>query len=278
MYTATNNTITVAVTFNGNTQTGMTSSDNGVTWVSRVILPSYSATVSGIAYGNGRFVVITGSTTASWSSDGITWNQVTVPLSNTYHIEFGNGIFVCTCFATSSYMTSTDGVTWTVRSMPISANWGSIILMNGYFYVLANYYNAGNTLYRSTDGINWSAPITLPNSREWTWFGGMAYGNGIYVITVHTYNSTVYATSTDGLNWTERVTPAATQQPRLIFAKGFFILISYNMQTTCYTSIDGLTWVPHTFPSIATGPQVIGYTGTNLIMLGSNTATSLYSP
>jgi hypothetical protein len=84
-------------------------------------------TMSCIAYGNGRFVALAnGSDTAQYSTDGITWNSSTLPVSSTWvSIAYGNGLFVAVSNAGApsvGSLYSTDGITWNVSNLKIQAD------------------------------------------------------------------------------------------------------------------------------------------------------------
>jgi hypothetical protein len=68
----------------------------------------------GSAYGNGKYVVTSG-TTAAFSSDGVTWTQATVPSFSGF---YSNVVWDGTQFVTGGQdglvLTSTDGETWAI--------------------------------------------------------------------------------------------------------------------------------------------------------------------
>lgn len=78
-----------------------------------------------IAYGNGLFVGVdtrgTASTTAAYSSDGITWNSATLPSAIWKSVAFANGVFFATSSSGTIGATSTNGSTWTSVTLPTSA-------------------------------------------------------------------------------------------------------------------------------------------------------------
>lgn len=89
------------------------SQDNGATWLSGTI--SGVSYLSGIAYGNGRFVTPDGySDNVAVSTDGIHWTTTAaglVPPDTLREIGFGNGLFLLTTSEGDAY-TSADGISW----------------------------------------------------------------------------------------------------------------------------------------------------------------------
>lgn len=72
-----------------------------------------SSEYCGIAYGNGKFVVVsdTGTSNAYYSTDGNTWNPCTGISGILYSVAYGNNRFVAVGEETAFY--SSDGISWT---------------------------------------------------------------------------------------------------------------------------------------------------------------------
>ena len=88
------------------------SSMDGRTGTKLFTLPGLAQAFEGVAYGNGRFVVV-GNTGSFVSVDGATWTHT--PFEPGFRgLAFGAGKFVGTTF-TGLIMTSEDGVTWTTH-------------------------------------------------------------------------------------------------------------------------------------------------------------------
>jgi hypothetical protein len=105
-------------------------STNGTTWTSTGhSVSDNSARFIGVAYGNGKFVAMTGHGYSSTSTDGINWTQssstklVSSSGGSDYNagrgeLTFGNNLFVFVGYyrhSPSTYYiwTSTDGASWT---------------------------------------------------------------------------------------------------------------------------------------------------------------------
>lgn len=136
--------------------------------------------LSGIAFGNGRFVVLGVTATKpryhrAWvSTDGEHWTEHQIgelsevrgmPLSS---IAFGNGVFVVS--GQGKIATSTDGENWTVgEDLPIGT-W-KITGLDGpdaveyaptkLRFIDGGFYRLTNRLDRSVDGVNWDLNLTI---------------------------------------------------------------------------------------------------------------------
>ena len=146
-------------------------------------LPS-SQTWNSVAYGNGRFVAVSGTGTAAAYSidDGTTWTASTLPSSKTWtSVVYGVGRFVAVSSPSSTAAAySIDlGATWTASTLPSAETWTGVAYGNGRFISIAG-------------GSSTTAMASSTNSAEtWTLFGGLpsaivsngvAYGNGSFVI------------------------------------------------------------------------------------------------
>lgn len=133
-----------------------------------------------IAYGNGKFVILSGlnSGFGCYSTNGVNWTKITFP--NGYYIDttYGNGKFVAIEGGSSNYngvMYSSDGITWTKKSSAlISAHWRSIVYGNNKFVATNDYENYKRYAAFSSDGISWS---TLSSKKDTIAYSGI-YLNG----------------------------------------------------------------------------------------------------
>lgn len=104
------------------------SPDYGVNWIATGALPA-SASWSAITYGNNRFVAISGSTNAAFSTNGTTWTLSTLPSSSTWNeIIYGDDVFLITATGTTNALTSFTGLTgsFTARTLSTSSTWDSL--------------------------------------------------------------------------------------------------------------------------------------------------------
>lgn len=193
---------------------------------------------------------------AAFSSDGISWTKVTLPVSGAwYSITYGNGLFVAVAASSTVAITSPDGVTWTQRTLPASVGWRSVTYGNGTFVAVA----AGtSTAASSTDGITWTSR-TMPVSSGWC---SVTYGSGLFVaVAGDTATNTVSATSPDGITWTSRTLPSSQFWKVVYFANNIFVALCQGTTTTLY-STNGTSWsigsvsIDRTWSSIVYGNGV----------------------
>ena len=216
-------------TTTGNTAT----STDGITWTfNQDVIPPYG--VYGyefyknlVAYGNGRFVALTGYTTrrSVISTDGITWSNGAMSLGSVddlpatdrqgqsllyQSLAFTSGVFVAS--ATRANGTggnliayTTDGVTWGNIQLP----WGHD-LTSGYILgagggAFVGVPNAsGNVGIRSTDGGRTWSNISLPEPFTYT---SVLYGNGQFILLSADTNTNIAISSDGGVTWSEVNTP-----------------------------------------------------------------------
>lgn len=214
-----------------------------------------------IAYGNGVFVIFEKGTkdsdwlssAAAYSTDGINWTQVTLPVTtNWQNLVYGGGKFVAFGGDAGNNdpkccIYSTDGIIWhIVSSLPdpgyfnsVPLAWGSLCYGKGRFVAIAWGYNAAQSVLCSTDGINWNK-YTLPKKANW---GYVCYGNEKFVTASSASNDIAY--STDGINWTLATIPSAASNANwnsLIFGNGVFVAYNFQRVHCILYSTDGINW------------------------------------
>jgi hypothetical protein len=107
---------------------------------------------------------------------------------------FGNGTFVSVGLS-KTILTSPDAMTWTLRAKDadfFSHRYNDVIFSNGQFITVG-----GEIIKTSPDGITW----TTRYEEEDFLPGGIAHGNGLYVV-AGTQNRGEVRTSPDALTWT----------------------------------------------------------------------------
>ena len=225
---------------------------------------------TGIGYnGSVWAAVISGSTTAASSTDGITWTARTSS-SNKGWSGVGNiGSTFCSV-SSGGAQTSTDGVTWTARTMPSSQGYSLLyhysgIAPNGFLAV-----SGGYACY-STNGITWTE-TAWPNSRSRD-YAGVAWNGSTWCFVVDNFSYWCY-TSTNGTTWTERRMPIRSldyDQEGSYFTgpgwNGTYFIVIRGYGTDVVRSTDGVTWdnVLQNGPpewSMLSGPQYNPMIGT----------------
>lgn len=197
--TATNGTRYVAAGYGS----GISSSADLVNWTAVTDTGDQGGAIA--VYGNGRFVVAPGSTSAGTrtSTDGVTWskNPAVATRENTvWGLASGEGSFVMITSGGSS--------------------------------------SAANRIYSSTDGANWtdSTPAGLPSG---TSLNSVAFGGGRFVIA--TLNQRTL-TSIDGLHWTVSPLPSTLLIFEVGYVGGQFVAQSSEYGYRSYSSLDGIGW------------------------------------
>ena len=219
---------------------------------------------SSVCYGNGKFVAI-GSGAVAYSTDGITWTEVTASSLRSGSVCYGNGKFVAVMGVSAKGAYSADGITWTAMTMPRSASWQSVCYGAGKFVAVSD----NNASAYSTDGINWTSKY-LWDSQNWY---SVCYGNGKFVAVAN--NSDKIAYSTDGTSWRRKTLPNSTYWRSVCYGDGKFVAISYNSSSKTPAAVADAT--PSAISQLnAAGlarMQLVSYVGTGTY--GSSNAISL---
>lgn len=147
---------------------GIAYSTDGTTWT-KATAP-FSQTFRTVAYGNGAFVCLGDYYYSGYSSDGIGWEQTTMPneLGGWREVIYGNGKFVA--IGPRNYVAiSSDGRVWELCASPVT-QLDSIAYGNGIFMATSQNGYVGY----SFDGINWTQ---LSSSR----FYDVSFGDGKFI-------------------------------------------------------------------------------------------------
>lgn len=202
-----------------------------------------AATVSGswrIAYGEGRFVAILGSSSgsqAAYSDDGITWTPTSFTFAggNWFNVVYGNGRFIANrSGGVAAY--SDDGVNWTSFNMPTTNSFTATYGDNKFVAIGIDSTVAAYSL----NGTTWTT-TTLPENRQWQ---EVTYGKGVFVAIANTagqssVSSVIY--STDGITW--NASPFTTTGPwrTIAYGNGTFVMLAAPGSQAAY-SYDGINW------------------------------------
>lgn len=226
----------------GSSNTIITSPD-AINWTARVSAFSGSfVDIAAVAFGNGRFVAVSGGANNSWSlstdqiqtsTDGLNWTAVDMTAhrvaasGGTFPpavrcITFGNGQFIAagndgTTFDAAIF-TSTDGITWVKQNTGLPT--GNFAGLTSVKFAGGQYIAVGpnGLVLTSPDGVTWTKRTAVtPNVLR-----DVAYGNGKYVAVGDT--GTMIESSDSGITWT--ALPALTTQllNSIDFANNQFIV------------------------------------------------------
>jgi hypothetical protein len=180
-----------------------------------------------ITEGNNRLIAVGNLGTILLSIDGIAWTNITTLVDEDLRgIAFGHNIFVAVGFA-GTLMTSRDGFSWGALSVVTNDLYG-VAFVNERFIAAGE----AGAVVTSTNGIDWFAPRLATTKR----LEGIAYGAGLYIVTVH---EGTLARSYDATNWTAIADQQTGYVKSITFANGLFAAVSANR---FLTSIDGTNW------------------------------------
>lgn len=201
-----------------------------------------SENYEGVAFGNGRWVVVGDEGTILSSPDGVDWNLENNPAapSRLDDVAFGNGVFVAIGRGPKMVLTSPDGQTWTKRE-PALSGCMEVIFDGTRFTALLS----GGFIAVSTNGADWAQPARVPVKND---VGGLAFGNGTHVEVG--YKKTGFPpevfSSIDFTNWVPRDSKLSENLMNVGFGLGLFIAVGQGGSLA--TSPDGIEWTPRTVP------------------------------
>lgn len=234
----------------------ITTSTNGINW-SEVTVP-VSKFWGSVLYAGGKWVILEGPANATqgvlYSTNGVNWTYNATGFNQVQkwtYLAYGNGKWVALTAGDGAgkgwRAYSTNGINWTVGASLTDLSIIDPVLSNLIFdgtRFLAAY--AAMYTYASTNGVNWGVISPSFNSLNMTSGpGGLAYGNGVYVMTPISTN-TIAVYSTNAVNWQSTPIPSAAPRKSLVFAFGLFIAPSDNLNSYL-CSTNGVNWIETSF-------------------------------
>jgi hypothetical protein len=219
------------------------SDDGGSTWSATPLPPSEGLFI-GIAYGNGKFVMIPerGEDGILYSLDGSAWERGNdnPDFLGAASVVFGDEKFIAFSFGLA--FVSTDGVSWSTQNLPESVLYSQAAFGNGRFVAISSTNNFSFSKVAVSEGNGWTSSV-MPASGDGTWV--ISYGNGKFVA-VATGISNVTAHSTDGITWTQETISvpnfnSSASISDLAFANGKFFLL-FTSKQELLSSVDGINW------------------------------------
>lgn len=228
------------VAIDGSPSYGVSYSEDGINWT-RVDIVNSSIPLSGIAYGNGKFVIVCrGTNTAFYSTDAITWTRTTMPTSSSWSsVAYGNGKFVAVSETAKVLAYSEDGVVWTQTTVSSMGTWVQVVYGNDKFVAISSSSNY-SAIY-SADGINWTIGSSSSSGKSWR---SLTYGNGVFLGLAFEYGYSVY--STDGINWSKKALPSSGTW-EVTYGDGKFIAVPVYPEGKLMYSTDGINWTETEF-------------------------------
>lgn len=236
-----------------------------------------NTSINKMVFLNGKFILITSSTSIFTSSDGASWTNITatmsVTLPNSTTTTVGNGNYFNTIYydGTTYYWcgysnynsggygaiyTSTNLTALTLQSNPLS------ILANKAYALNGKHFLAGNEGFAiSTNGISYSFPCGS--------FNGLAFNGTTYVGvgapsggSGNIFSSTTFNSNT----WTNRSTATLKPLFGVVYDGSKFVAVG---DRTVVSSTDGATW-----STIATPSEIfntMAYGNTKYVICGNTT-------
>jgi hypothetical protein len=167
--------------------------------------------INGLAYGNGIFLAICSGSVQrrvlSGGASGTSWSELSSDAFDC--LFFANGNFHAHVYGggASDWKCSANGTGWTAAGFTCAHPFPSysndvrnsrIAYGNGVYIQVSYVTLSSASVYRSTDGLNWSA-INIASACP----SGIAYGNGFFI--AYEYGSAYcYASADGGLTWSRR--------------------------------------------------------------------------
>lgn len=236
------------------------SADNGVTWTQGA-LPAVGGW-QGVAYGLGLFVAVAQTGNVAYSSDGTNWSLGNAANTSAWSsIAFGNGVFVAVPFSSNTFSISSDGITFnnvTVPSTP-NSNWTSITFNGSIFIAVNDDFSGavGGSCATSPDGVVWTVHTAItsmtPNYNDLAAIGTLAclaYGRSPDTAT----------SANSGISWTRHASVLAGLGQGVTANSSLFICVQGS--TTLQYSSDGVSWTTPTFPAGTYGWEAVTWNGT----------------
>lgn len=221
-----------------------------------------------VCYGNGKFVAITSTSIAAYSTDGINWTQTTLPAyASWYSVCYGGGKFVAVASRKNIAAYSTDGINWVQTTIPI-LNCQSVCYGDDKFVVVAQ---SSDAAAYSTDGINWTQ-TTIGTRFAWT---SVCYGDGKFVAIAQDNSGAAY--STDGINWTQTAMPVDQSWRSVCYGNGKFVAVAYGFTNIIAYSTDGINWTQSTMGGSVAAWISVCYGNGKFVVVAQNGANFAYS-
>lgn len=224
-------------------------STDGVHWVEHDAPELNRAVVTGLAFGNGRFVSMSRSERSAVSSNGVHWTVVTnASPSGFAWVTFAHGLFVASTYdsdpASNGPMArialSSDGLTWTNVSLGVPSFLSDLTWGDGQF-VACGYAPDTNHIglaatFTSPDALTWTSHLRPPPTPPLT---AIAFGGDRYVA-LSDEDDGVLGCSLDGVDWTLQRLPTPSGFYAVTYGGGVFAAV--GNRGCIFTSPDGETW------------------------------------
>ena len=138
---------------------------------------------------------------ATYSSDGVNWTKITLPVSaNWQQVVWNGSVFLLVSRQTTVGLVSNDGISWTQIVIP-SADWRGIAALGSKILLMPTQNNT--TAQLTTDnGVTW-VTSTIPAPGMWGMYPSIISDGTRFIAINFANNTSSFISSTDGLSWTE---------------------------------------------------------------------------
>ncbi|WP_309400089.1 PKD domain-containing protein [Cerasicoccus maritimus] len=229
-------------------------SPDGVSWTRRY---KQGGLLNDVATNGSLLIAVGTSGTIVKSSDGVTWLDDSLAISNTLDgIDYSGSTFVIAGNingASPIILTSIDGSNWADTTSGFSSLQGPYKLQFCHDRFLSSGYYT--RLRHSTDeGVTFSS-----NRVNYERIEGFAHGNDVFLATgvdQSNSNAPISLTSLDGENWSEITTPAVSYINAAVFYNNTFVMVGSNgeiWQTDAFSGLSNDPWIDWQltyFPSV----------------------------
>jgi hypothetical protein len=214
------------------------------------------------ASGNGIYVAVGKYGFIMRSIDGTTWTSVSSGVEDDLNsVAYGNGVFVTV--GGNTVLVSSDGLTWNEYTPPTGFSSYSITFGNGIFVAVDS---NPNSVFISSDGINWSLPVTLPSATTLT---DISYGDNLFVVVGH---GGKVVTSPNGTSWTLETPVTTNTLWQVTYGAGPGVYVAVGESGTVMTSPNGHAWTVQA-SGISQTLMTVGYGGNGFVTSGSNSSS-----
>jgi hypothetical protein len=257
----------------GDAGTILTSTD-GRNWTMRSTPTTRN--LHAVHYASGLFVAGGRRGALITSPTGVNWTSRNSGITNYIErIHWANGRWVAVG-ERGDFVTSTDGVTWTAGNTgaPFTDHEG-VTYGNGVWVAAGGYFRdpvfengAVSTLYRSTNGVNWTQVAFNVGVR----LRDITYGNGRFVAIA---NDAIILVSTNSFSWfpfsLAGIAPDTDNFRRVHYANGRFVIVGNSGQIlSAVVPEDPSAWISHRSHTSQNLHDVLGINDGTLLGVGNN--------
>jgi len=175
--------------------------DNVDDWTARGIVGTVGLPVADLAFGGGVFVAVAGDNAFRSPDDGATWSPAAISgVSLLSGVAYGNGRFVATDAASDNVAVSTDGALWTTAAVGLpSPETVERIGFGGGTFLLTT---TSGDAYTSPDGASWRRRTRFAElAGSDTSVARVAYGAGVFLIVTGSPTQIIFSVDS-GDAWT----------------------------------------------------------------------------